>query len=264
MIVYMKRILSLQVPIVLSHYAAQREHSGLKYMRGVKLANHITRILKFCGANIHSVSKGKSGTGLESKDEEFMMVSHEECEPEAACPLPSEPQDSQNSSPVDPAHYHLVNEREPAKDPLGHKCGNAVRQKKQRTDGGADLQPEREMDCRNKASGVSSETYVMCSPSTEVTKTETQTLSSCVSERLEWPVKGNTERQSDEKGEEHSGKMTKDSSKGQEKTPSNVIEFIITDSMKGIQNSPWVYQYFGVVDAKTGSTWTGSVEEYCR
>ncbi|XP_050691821.1 uncharacterized protein LOC126983231 isoform X2 [Eriocheir sinensis] len=261
-----------QVPIVLSHYAAQREHAGLKYTRGIKLANHITRILEFCGASVDASDTTTSGTGPESKDEEYMIVSREECEPEAACPLASEPQDSQNpqhsrlpGTSVNPASYCVVNERESAKGLPGHMCGDAVRQKLL-VDGGLDSPPERQVDSSNEASGVSGEMYVMCAPSNEVVTTETQTPYYCVSERLEWPEKADAERQTDEtKGEEHSAQLTQDETQRQkERRPSDVIEFVITDSMKGIQNSPWVYQYFGVVDGKTGNPWTGSVEEYCR
>lgn len=256
---------------MLSHYAAQRERSSLKYIRGVKLANHITRILEFCGATVDDSKEGTSGTGTESRNEEFMMVNHEECEPEAAIPVSSEPQDSQSpqqrinaGTPVDPLHYYVVNEKESGKDLLGHKYNAG--QKKPRVDGGLDARFERQIGSGSEASGESSEKmYVMCAPCSEDMARETQSPYSCVSERLDRPEKDNTERPSDEVKKEPSSESTQDTShEQQDKTPPEVVEFVITDSMKGIQNTLWVYQYFGVVDAKTGNPWTGSVEEYCR
>lgn len=267
-----KRFISLQVPIVLSHYTAQRERTGLKYTRGIKLANHITRILKFCGASVDASDTATSATGPESKNEEYMLVSHEECEPEAAHPLISDLQNTQNAqhsripgTSVDPASYCVVSERESAEGLPGHRCDSAVRQRVL-VDGGSDSPHERQLDSRKEALGVSGKMYVMCSPSNEVVTTETQTPNCCVSERVEWPEKVDMERQTDEvKREENSAQVTQDKTRRQrERRPSYVKEFLITDSMKGIQDSPWVYQYFGVVDAKTGNPWTGSVEEYCR
>lgn len=265
------------------HRAAQSEDSNLKHMRGVKLANHITRILELCSARMDSSKEVISEKGIESKDE-VMPVDHEECEPKAVCPQSLELQDSENSqnrlnpspqqsvlpgTPLDPAHYCVVSERVSNKSPVGQKCGDVVRQKPQF--GLESDTPEKQADCGKEASGVSREKIHVRPPCNEDTKRETHVPYSCVSERLKWPEKDSTERQTDEiKKEEHSVESTLDASHEQqgrsqrERAPSEVTEFLITDSMKGVRNSLWVYQYFGVVDAKTGNPWAGSVEEYCR
>lgn len=256
---------------MLSHYATQRTDSSLKYQRGVKLANHITRILEFCGAKVDCNEKAMSGTGSENKNKEFIMVNHEECEPKAACPVSSEPQATQNpqysqmtrGTPVDPAYYCAVNE-ESGEGPVRSMC-DVMREKIARTEEGLIASSERQVDCRNEATGVSSEnTYVTCASGNEDMATETPY--SCVSEKLEWSEKESTERQSDEvKKEEHSTVSTQDASHDQqERALSEVKEFLITDSMKGVKDDCLVYQYCGAVDAKTGTKWNGSLEEYCR
>lgn len=266
----------MQVPIVLTHYATWREDSDLKYLRGVKLVNHITRILEFCGAEVDVSDKLMSGMQTQSRNE-FGMVCCEECDPEAACPVSSEPQVSKNPqnppqlsvmpcTPADAASCCVVNE-ECGKGHVEPKCDNMMREKTPWIEGSLHAPSKRQADCRIKALGVSSENkYVMCAPHNEEMTRETQAPHSCVSERLELSEKDNTERQANEvKKEGHSADKTQDAShKQQAIKPSEVKKFVITDSMKGVQDTGWVYQYFGVVDAKTGRKWDGSVSEYCR
>ena len=50
----------------------------------------------------------------------------------------------------------------------------------------------------------------------------------------------------------------------QEEQVVSEMEFLVTSSMKGVKDSPWVYQCGEVVEARSGKIWTGCVQEYCR
>lgn len=255
-----------QVPVIVSHYMTQNASCSLKNMRGMKLANHITKILELCGAKVN-LRERQSALVVTSKDEDFMVVGHEDCEPEAACPVTLEPhshlpeQSTHRGTPMASAHYSVVNERESGWGFTECKQDNEVRQKKPRSEADFNMPCGRRGEIR---SGVSDTTYekihVMCEPQNQSTEIETQAPRTCVSGRIELPVK---DEKTETQGEENIS-PTQDAPDEQKDKLVSEIKFVITDSMKGVEDGPWVYQYGGVVDAKTGNPWTGSVQDYCR
>ncbi|MPC22502.1 DALR anticodon-binding domain-containing protein 3 [Portunus trituberculatus] len=86
--------------------------------------------------------------------------------------------------------------------------------------------------------------HVVCTPQT---MNAPGTQRQCVSEGAEVLVTGE-------------GVAAQESPHSQEEQ----VVFVVTSSMKGVKDGPWVYQYGGVVEVRTGGTWAGSVQEYCR
>ncbi|KAG0723702.1 DALR anticodon-binding domain-containing protein 3 [Chionoecetes opilio] len=178
-------------------------------------------------------------------------------------------QKTQREAPLTPPEQFVVNEKQSKEVNSEHRDSQAKqKQKKPCIETDFDVLSSRKqgrndenrmMDKIESAvpDATEGKMCVVCVPENQCKSSETQTLQSRVSERKESLVK-NEIREA-----ENTSPGLNVSDEQKDKLVSG-MEFVITDSMKGVQRGPWVYQYVGVVDAKTGKPWTGSVQDYCR
>uniref|UniRef100_A0A0P4W1W5 DALR anticodon binding domain-containing protein n=1 Tax=Scylla olivacea TaxID=85551 RepID=A0A0P4W1W5_SCYOL len=232
-----------QVPITVTHRTLDTS-SSLRNMRGAKLANHLSSLLAFCGAEVNRREKqNRSGKGT-SKD--FMKGDDEHCEPQ--------------TTPVTEAHHpeqtlveaSMGNKRQSDKGHVKYRQGSEVREKKPHIE--ILRSHTREDDSVNAAPDTTeAEMHVVCTLQTQnILETQPQ----CVREEIEASVTG-------EGIPAQESSHTQDASEEKDEVVSEV-EFVVTDSMKRVKDGPWVYQYGGVVEVRTGGAWAGSVQEYCR
>ena len=236
-------------------------NSSLRNMRGLKLANHISKILGLCGAKV----KVRKNNGDKSKDEEFMMVDNEDCEQQLTQLVTAEPhnhsleQSTDRGTPLAPAYYSVMRECDWGMAECTQDTG--TRQKKLHMESDCDVLCGRQREIDSVVPDtMDGKKYVTCASQSQSTAIDTQTPKSCVRERVELPVK-------DEKTvaqKEPTSLSSQDATDEQKDELVCEIEFVITDSLKGIENGPWVYHYGGVVHAKTGNPWIGSLNDYYR
>ncbi|KAK8404230.1 hypothetical protein O3P69_000353 [Scylla paramamosain] len=232
-----------QVPITVTHRTLDTS-SSLRNMRGAKLANHLSSLLAFCGAEVNRREKQNRGGKGTSKD--FMKGDDEHCEPQ--------------TTPVTEAHHpeqtlveaSMGNKRHSDKGHVKYRQGSEVREKKPHIE--TLRSHTREDDSVNAAPDTTeAEMHVVCTLQTQnILETQPQ----CVREETEASVTG-------EGIPAQESSHTQDASEEKDEVVSEV-EFVVTDSMKRVKDGPWVYQYGGVVEVRTGGAWAGSVQEYCR